>query len=390
MPPIQHDAVDALIDAIEERLVARVPGATSSARTSAGRNLYGGTPANRGASKSLGEQFVEGESYRTWLKSYPEGAPSAGQAMFAPPMSVRAPISRLGMRAIVTSADASAGSLIAPDDRGLLDAGAVRPASVLSLVTHLSTQSDAPTFAKETSRTSAAAPVAEADQLAHTGDETATKPEGAIAWEQVEVLIKTFALWVPATKRSITDAPQLKALIDTYLPDDLRIELEDQILAGNGGEGFVGVLNDPDTQPLGPPAGDLSEVDLLRRAIRMVTVTARTKPTAIVCNPADAERWDTLKDLEERYLLSDPTSGAGQTSLWGVPVVETDACPAGTAVLGDFRRAVVFDREQTTISVGTANEDFIRNIIRVLAELRAGFILTRPSAFVIVDLGSGS
>jgi HK97 family phage major capsid protein len=54
-------------------------------------------------------------------------------------------------------------------------------------------------------------------------------------------------------------------------------------------------------------------------------------------------------------------------------------------MVGDFRRAVLFDRESTTISVGTAGDDFIRNIVRVLAEMRAGFGVLRPSAFVIAD-----
>jgi HK97 family phage major capsid protein len=57
-----------------------------------------------------------------------------------------------------------------------------------------------------------------------------------------------------------------------------------------------------------------------------------------------------------------------------------------TALVGDFRRAMLFDRETTSISIGTAGDDFIRNLVRVLAELRAGFVVIRPAAFVAVTL----
>ena len=47
---------------------------------------------------------------------------------------------------------------------------------------------------------------------------------------------------------------------------------------------------------------------------------------------------------------------------------------------------MLFDREDVQVSVGTADQDFIRNIVRLLAETRLGFAVTRPAAFVEVDL----
>jgi HK97 family phage major capsid protein len=67
-------------------------------------------------------------------------------------------------------------------------------------------------------------------------------------------------------------------------------------------------------------------------------------------------------------------------------VIESEAATGGIALVGDFRKAVLWDREDVSITVGTADQDFIRNIVRVLAELRAGFSVIRPAAFVEVDL----
>ncbi|MEX0755001.1 MAG: phage major capsid protein [Actinomycetota bacterium] len=72
--------------------------------------------------------------------------------------------------------------------------------------------------------------------------------------------------------------------------------------------------------------------------------------------------------------------------MWGLPVVESEAISAGTALVGDFRKAVLFDRQNFTIVVGTVGDDFIRNIVRILAETRAGFAVLRPKAFCEVDL----
>ena len=68
-----------------------------------------------------------------------------------------------------------------------------------------------------------------------------------------------------------------------------------------------------------------------------------------------------------------------QGDAWSPPV----QVPGGMRALG---KAVLFDREDVKISVGTVGDDFIRNIVRVLGELRAGFAVVRPSAFVEVDL----
>ena len=59
----------------------------------------------------------------------------------------------------------------------------------------------------------------------------------------------------------------------------------------------------------------------------------------------------------------------------------------GYGVVADWRRAVLLDREQTQILVSDSHSDFfVRNLIAILAELRAAFFVLRPSAFVSADL----
>ena len=74
-------------------------------------------------------------------------------------------------------------------------------------------------------------------------------------------------------------------------------------------------------------------------------------------------------------------------TLWGLPRVECEAVPAGTGIVGNFRMAVLWDREASSIMASDSHADFfIRNLVAILAEMRAAFGIIRPSAFVVIDL----
>jgi HK97 family phage major capsid protein len=68
-------------------------------------------------------------------------------------------------------------------------------------------------------------------------------------------------------------------------------------------------------------------------------------------------------------------------TLWGRPVVEAIGMTQNTALCADFQMGtMLFDREQAAIRVGTINDQFVRNMQTILAELRAAFVVFRPSA----------
>jgi len=340
-----------------------------------------GSPDPGAFEPSPGRAFVESEAYGGWLEAYPGGGPTQHVSVVSPQVVLRMALAgpQAAMRALITAADASAGSLVAPD-RGPLEPGLVRPLTIRQLVAVIPTSSDAVEFPRETSRTSAAAPVAEATALTGT---SGTKPEGGLTFELVEVPVRTIAVWAPATRRIVQDAPFLRQYIDDYLTHDLGQELEDQILSGDGlGQNFTGILNDPNIGDAGAPGAGESALDQVRKARRLVVVNGRTIPTAVLLHPGDAEAIDLLKvNAEANHFVNPPFGPSTQRVLWGMTVIETDALPEGTGLVGDFRKAVLFDREQVAINVGTVGDDFIRNIVRVLAEMRAGFVVARPQAF---------
>lgn len=342
-----------------------------------------------------GESFVRSAAYEKWMGDFPGGGPSMAQTSRSGAVDVGAwqrlalglldPTEKLraAMRTLITANDASAGQLITPDFRGLLEPGLVRPSGLLQLLTTIPVTTDSVEYVKEQSRVAAAAPVAEATAVTGT---SGTKPEGGLVFALVTEVVRTIAAWVPATTRVLSDAGALRAYIDAYLNDDIRIEVEDQVMTGSGsGENFTGIFNTTGTNTAGPHAGNDTPLDSIRTAIRLVQVNGRTQPTAVVVDPLGAETIERLKDSQLRYIGAGPFA-APFTTVWGVPLVVSEATPAGFALVGDFRKAVLFDRQSTSISVGTVNDDFIRNIVRILAEMRAAFGVLRPAAFTEVDI----
>jgi HK97 family phage major capsid protein len=99
-----------------------------------------------------------------------------------------------------------------------------------------------------------------------------------------------------------------------------------------------------------------------------------------VLNPTDAQNIDLKVNNEANHFTGPGPYGIGAPRLWGVPVVETDALTAGTALVRDFFKAVLFDRQLLAITLGTINDQFVRNMVTVLGEIRAGFGVIRPSA----------
>ncbi len=341
---------------------------------------------------TLGEAFVNNPGWQAWLKQVAPGGHIADsrKGISSPPLEFK----RFGLfrKDLITGAsDTSAGAFLMAEDTGIYEPIGRYPLTLRDLISVRTTTSDAVEFVRQTSQVHQATPVQEAnvtDFTGATGQVSGEKPEGAMAFERVTENVKTIAVWIPATKRALSDVGQLRGLIDQELREDLAEELEDQLLNGDGiGENFTGLAN---TANILVQAWDTDLITTARKAITNLLVNGRQVPTAWLLNPQDWETIDLLQDLQGRYYWGGPQT-PGQRTLWGVPVVQNFFVPQGTGYLGNWRKMVLWDREQATISVSDSHADFfIRNMVAILAELRAAMGVIRPTGFVEVDLLSGS
>lgn len=344
--------------------------------------------------KTFGELFVSSPAYEDFKKRY------AGRDGVIPAAvkGIQSGAFTADMKTLITGASStSAGAYVINDRFGqTVDLVGERELTVRDLVTVGSTTSDTVEYVRVTGKTNSAAPVAEASSAAAPtapGGAGALvldpnggyKPESGMALEVVSTTVKTIAHWIPITKRAASDASQIRTLVDNFLAYGLNEELEDQMVSGSGaGENFTGILN---SSPLTVGSAG-TDIDAVVDAIKAVRVTGRRRPNAMVIHPDDWYSTGFLlaKDTAGKYLVSDPAASIDQLNqLWGLRVVVSEAATANTALVGDFRQAVLWEREGVNVMVSDQHADFfIRNLLAVLAEMRAAFGVLDPQAFCTI------
>lgn len=327
---------------------------------------------------TIGERFVNDPAFKGWLANFGGRIPDTAKGLNSPAVPVAG-----GLKTLITGAsDTQAGALVQAEYRGLLDPAARRPLVLRNVITVGTTGSDTIEYVSEGAGTNSSDMIAEATATSGT---SGTKPESAMSFAKKSANVRTVAHWIPATKRALSDASQLRTLIDAFLRDGLDQTLEDQMINGGGtGEDFEGILENGDilTQ-----AYSTDILTTLRKAKTKVRVDGRSTANAYFMHPNDVQALDLLQDGNDRYYAGGPFGGTDNPGVWRLPIVESEVIAEGTALVGDWTKAVLLDREQATISISDSHSDFfVRNMVAVLAEARAAFFVVRPKAFCSIDL----
>ncbi len=316
--------------------------------------------------KSLGRQFVESDQFKSLTGS-------AGQRGKA----------NLEIKATITSANTnaagSAGDLVqitrlagvvAPPDRKL---------TIRDLLMQGRMDGNALEYVKETGFTNNAGMVAEG----------ALKPQSDLKFDLVSTTAKVIAHYMKASRQILDDASQLQSYIDGRLRYGLAFKEEQQILNGDGtGQNLLGIIPQATaySRPVGVTPSSETTIDTLRYAM-LQAVLAEYPASGHVLNPIDWASIETLKDTTGQYIIGNP-QGTLNPTLWGLPVVATQAITAGKFLTGAFSMgAQIFDRWLSRVEVATENEDdFVKNLVTILAEERLALAVYRPEAFVYGDL----
>jgi len=356
-----------------------------------GRPTYTGDETPEGKRVSPGRQFLSSSDYR---EAKQKGLFESSLSRVEIGVTMSEGTSMLDWaesKALLRGGSTTSGGAFVLEDHqpGFLDIFQA-PLNVINLINRTPTESDTIEYVKEDTFTNNAAFVAEATGFVATaldaGAGSGSKPESALAYSTQTATVRTMAHWIPVTNRMLADAPAIRGIIDSRLLFGLQQKLQAQIVSGNGsGENLTGILNAAGIGVVGK--GTDSGIDALYKGRTYVVWTGYGRPTAFVLNPVD---WQNIRLAREtantalspgQYLFG-PPSLTGFGTLWGIPVVEDPNVTAGTALIGDFNQgATLFDREQGAVRVGTVNDQFIRNMQTILAELRVAFVVWRPAVF---------
>lgn len=273
----------------------------------------------------------------------------------------------------LTTGTGGAGDGIAPDRLGGIITPALRRMTIRNLLMPGRTGSNLIQYVQETGFQNMAAPVAEA----------ASKPQSDLSLDLVDTPTRTLAHWIKASNQVLADIPQLQSYIDGRLRYGLQYVEETELLAGDGtGQHLTGLIPQATAFDTSLLKSDDQQVDVLRRAILQVRI-AEYAASGIVLNPIDWADIETLKDNNGRYIFGNPGTNL-QPAMWGLPVVDTNAMPAGQFMVGAFNMAAqVFDREDANVQVSTEDADnFTKNMVTIRAEERLALAVFRPQSFV--------
>ncbi|MBB3591719.1 HK97 family phage major capsid protein [Rhizobium sp. BK529] len=315
--------------------------------------------------KSTGESFTDSEAFKKLA------ADQRGTARMA--------FKSITMNAAVSSITSSptgtggVGNAIAPDRLAGVITPPNRRMTIRSLLMQGRTGSNLIQYVQETGFQNMAAPVAE----------SALKPQSDLSLDLVDTPVRTIAHWFKASVQVLADIPLLQSYIDGRARYGLEYQEEVQLLAGDGtGQNLEGLIPQATAFDTNLLKADDQQVDILRRAILQVRI-AEYAASGIVLNPNDWADIETLKDANGRYIFGNPGTNL-QPRMWGLPVVDTNAMPAGHFMVGAFNMAAqVFDREDANVQVSTEDGDnFVKNMVTIRAEERLALAVFRPQSFV--------
>lgn len=315
----------------------------------------GSTSGGQEVVLSLGQQVVQSEAFQN----------------FDPRNSKQFSVS-----AVITSTDASGGALIQPQRVAGIFAPPDRRMTVRDLIAPGRTQSNSIEYVRETGFTNNANVVSE--------NPTNVKPESNIVFELDSAPVATIAHWIRASKQVLDDAAMLASYIDARLRYGLMLKEEQQLLKGSGvGLNINGIFTQA-TAYLNPGVivQAQTRIDQIRLALLQAEL-AEYPADGIVLNPVDWAGIELTKDAQNAYLFANP-HGVTTPSMWGRPVVATQAMDVSEFLVGAFKLAAqVWDREDATITISSEDRDnFVKNMVTILAEERVGLTVYRPEAFI--------
>jgi HK97 family phage major capsid protein len=314
----------------------------------------------QGRQKSIGEIVAEDEKVRA----------------FNPGMQGQVVVKVGSIHAAVTSSDSSAGDLIVPQRYAGIVAPPNRRLTVRDLLSWGRAASNSIEFVRETGFTNSANVVSE--------NPTAEKPESDLTFELDSAPIVTIAHWIRASKQVLADASMLASYISGRLLYGLKLKEEAQLLMGSGVGLNIDGLYTQATGYSNPGVYVQNETMLDRLRIAMLQVQlAEYEADGIVLHPTDWTEIELTKTDDNAYLFASPR-GLASPGLWGRPVVPTQSMTEDQFLVGAFQLgAMGWDREDANVTISTQDRDnFVKNMVTILAEERVGLTVFRPEAFV--------
>ena len=205
--------------------------------------------------------------------------------------------------------------------------------------------------------------------------EGAAKTQISWTYSEDSADVKKITAYVKVSKEALDDLDFLRSEINTDLRQEIELKLDEQIAEGTGvGQNLKGILTYAPTfavagTSLAAAVDGANRLDVLRSAVALIR-KAKFRANYIAINPVDAALMDMEKGNDNHYILP-PFVTADGTRVAGTTVIESFSIDEGSFLVGDFTKSNLRIREEININLGYENDDFTKNMVTILAEMRA-------------------
>lgn len=280
---------------------------------------------------------------------------------------------RFSLKAITSATAGSVYSEIDFETVGL----AMRTLRIRDLLTVLPCSTGSVDYARQTTRTNNAAPVAEG----------ALKPTSNYIWEQVTLPIRTIAHLAKLTRQALDDSATLQAEVENEMRYGLGFAEEVELLSGDGtGQHLTGLVPAATAYAAPFTISSPTIIDQIGLAVLQQALTDYPAD-GIILHPSDWMRCLLTKDAAGGYIFSDPTA-VMTPRLFGLPVVPTRAMTVDKFLVGGFKQQKLYDRMAPEVLIASENvDDFEKNMYTMRCEERVGLAIRTPAALIYGDFG---
>jgi HK97 family phage major capsid protein len=335
-----------------------------SSKKVSGMPVYGEPEVK--APKSLGQQFIESNAYKSFVDHGIKNIPMETKATVTTSVWTRDTIYQQVIPAIEPN-----------------------PNPVLDLVDSINTDQTTYYFLRETSTNNAA----------ETAEGSAA-PEDVFSYTAVTAPVAKFITTLPITAELLEDQAGARAYFDGRLANHVLQRLEKEFIGGNGTspniQGILGTTNVNQViyDAVTYPASVGGKLRAILEGIKDIEENGKLFPDAMIMSPGAYEALAGQVDGNDNFMLGQAAQ-AGSPTIWGVPVVKSTQIGSavgqdsdvligkfggGLAVNHVFRRGM-----ELQISDSAADGDFGKDILTVKASLRYASAVYKPQAFTKVQ-----
>jgi len=209
--------------------------------------------------------------------------------------------------------------------------------------------------------------------------EGSLKSQADFEYVEGKANVETVTAFIKTSKQALADIGQLRADIDGELRSLVTLKADTQAFNGDGSTpNLKGISEYAVAFTGGTLAGTIqapNEFDVITAGVNQVATAevisgtpAGFMATHVFINPTDYTRMLLRKTSTDEYLY--PVMLVGVDKLVSIPIVSNPLVPAGDFLIGDMTKANLRMREAMMISVGYENDDFTKNLVTILGEMR--------------------